>query len=62
MPLPLNQRMTFYITPEQHRWLRHLARERNVSVASLVRDAIDAYLPKERRSDKEPRRKAKQAP
>lgn len=58
-------RTTFYITSAQGRLLRRLARERDVSVASLVRDAIDAHLPpdstpKKKRSDKKRRRKVEQ--
>jgi predicted transcriptional regulator len=44
---PVRQRkvsVTFYLEPEQLRALRHLAEERRVPQAVLLRQAIDMYL------------------
>lgn len=45
MSPPASPRVNVVITPDQHRYLRTLARHQNRSAASLVREMIDAAEP-----------------
>lgn len=40
----LNERMQILVSPDQRRRLEHEARRRGTSVASVIRDAVDAQL------------------
>ena len=38
------ERLQLVISPEQRRWLEEAARQRDASVASVIREAIDLHL------------------
>jgi predicted transcriptional regulator len=46
------QRTNIYLDERQLRTLKHIAAEKRSSVATLVREAVDAYLDRQRAEDR----------